>query len=149
LLTNFVAHGIEMKSQLIEEKLLLKKVKPTAMRLLVMEYFVNESTATSLRQLESHFDHSDMSTLYRTLKTFVEHNILHTIDDGSGTIKYAKCIDGCICEPQDLHYHFHCLACKKTICLTEQSIPSVQLPKNYSMSEANMVVKGICAECNK
>jgi len=138
-----------MNNKVIENKLNFKNVKPTAVRLLVMEYFEELTTAVSLREVENHFDYSDMSTLYRTLKTFVEHNILHTIDDGTGQVKYAKCIEGCVCATEDLHYHFHCLACKKTICLTEQSIPSVILPKNYSMSEANMVVKGICSECRK
>ena len=138
-----------MYNKKIEQKLIAKDVKPTAMRLLVLEYFESINTAISLRQIESHFDNSDMSTLYRTLKKFVEHNILHTIDDGTGTIKYAKCIEGCICAKEDLHYHFHCLNCKKTICLAEQSIPSVKLPNNYTMSEANMVVKGMCADCQK
>ncbi len=138
-----------MNNKNIEQNLIKKDVKPTAMRLLVMEYFETITTAISLRQIESHFDHSDMSTLYRTLKKFVEHNILHTIDDGTGTIKYAKCIEGCVCAKEDLHYHFHCLNCKKTICLTEQSIPTVKLPKNYTMSEANMVVKGVCSDCQK
>ena len=105
-----------MYNKKIEQKLIAKDVKPTAMRLLVLEYFESINTAISLRQIESHFDNSDMSTLYRTLKKFVEHNILHTIDDGTGTIKYAKCIEGCICAKEDLHYHFHCLNCKKTIC---------------------------------
>ena len=138
-----------MNNKNIEQKLLKKDVKPTAMRLLVMDYFETTTTAISLRHIESHFDHSDMSTLYRTLKKFVEHNILHTIDDGTGTVKYAKCIEGCVCAKEDLHYHFHCLNCKKTICLTEQSIPIVKLPKNYTMSEANMVVKGVCSDCQK
>ena len=138
-----------MYNKKIEQKLIAKDVKPTAMRLLVLEYFESINTAISLRQIESHFDNSDMSTLYRTLKKFVEHNILHTIDDGTGTIKYAKCIEGCICAKEDLHYHFHCLNCKKTLCSTEQSIPSVKLPNNYTMSEANMVVKGMCADCQK
>lgn len=137
-----------MSTQELEEQLLSKNVKPTAVRLLVMKYFDNKSDATSLKELENHFDYSDMTTLYRTLKTFVEHKILHTIDDGTGVMKYAKCVEDCVCEPQDLHYHFHCLNCKRTICLSEQSIPKVQLPQNFSMSEANMVVKGVCSNCN-
>ncbi len=97
----------------IEQKLNLKNVKPTSMRMLVMEYFEGINAAVSLREVENHFDYSDMSTLYRTLKTFVEYNILHTIDDGTGKVKYAKCIEGCVCATEDLHYHFHCLTCKK------------------------------------
>ena len=98
-----------MNNQTIENELLGKGVKPTAMRILVLQFFQNSINATTMRQLENHFDGSDMSTLYRTLKTFVDHNILHTIDDGTGTLKYAKCIEGCVCAPTDLHYHFHCL----------------------------------------
>jgi len=139
----------KMLTQEVENKLIAKDVKPTAMRILVMKYFQSTTSARTLRQLEDHFDASDMSTLYRTLKTFVDHNILHTIDDGTGIMKYAKCIEGCVCAPQDLHYHFHCMNCKETTCLTEQSIPSVQLPLNYTMIEANMVVKGYCANCSK
>ena len=137
-----------MQTQEIENKLKSKDVKPTAMRILVLQYFQGRTSATTLRQLEDHFDGSEMTTLYRTLKTFVNHNILHTIDDGTGIMKYAKCIEGCVCAPQDLHYHFHCLSCTETICLTEQSIPSVQLPQNFTMTEANMVVKGHCSNCS-
>ncbi len=138
----------EIELNAVEKKLIAKNVNPTAMRILVMNYFQKSSNASSLRQLEEHFEKSDMTTLYRTLKTFVEHNILHTIDDGSGIMKYARCIEGCVCAPDDLHYHFHCLSCKETICLTEQRIPKVQLPENFTMSEANMVVKGNCSNCS-
>lgn len=138
----------EIELNVVEKKLIAKNVNPTAMRILVMNYFQKSSNASSLRQLEEHFEKSDMTTLYRTLKTFVEHNILHTIDDGSGIMKYARCIEGCVCAPDDLHYHFHCLSCKETICLTEQRIPKVQLPENFTMSEANMVVKGNCSNCS-
>lgn len=137
-----------MSHKKIEGRLLTQDVKPTAMRILVMRYFLDRTSATTLRQLEEHFDKSDMTTLYRTLKTFVEQKILHTIDVGTGVMKYALCIEGCICAPDDLHYHFHCLSCKETICLTQQRIPKVQLPDNFTMSEANMVVKGHCSNCS-
>jgi len=132
----------------VEELLLSKGVKPTAMRLLVMQFFIKRTDACSLKEIEDYFDRSDMSTLYRTLKTFTKHNLLHTIDDGSGTMKYAKCVDGCICAPEDLHFHFHCTSCGRTSCLTDQRIPMVQLPTSYKMTEANMVVKGLCAGCS-
>lgn len=140
---------MENDTNIMEEQLISKGVKPTSVRLLVFKYFQNRTYATTLKELENHFDYSDMSTLYRTLKTFVEHNILHTIDDGTGVVKYAKCVEGCICQPEDLHYHFHCLNCKETICLTEESIPKVNLPENFSVIEANMVVKGHCSKCNQ
>ena len=132
----------------IETQLFSMGVKPTAVRILVLKYFQDKTKAIALRELEDYFDYSDMSTLYRTLKTFVKHKILHTIDDGTGTLKYAKCIEGCLCKPEDFHYHFHCLNCKNTNCLIEVSIPTINLPNNYSLIEANMVVKGMCSNCN-
>ena len=52
-----------MNNKVIENKLNFKNVKPTAVRLLVMEYFEELTTAVSLREVENHFDYSDMSTL--------------------------------------------------------------------------------------
>lgn len=138
----------QLERTVIEEKLISRDIKPTAMRILVMEYFQKVSNASTLRQLEDYFDKSEMTTLYRTLKTFVEHGILHSIDDGTGSLKYAKCIEGCECAPDDLHFHFHCLSCKETICLTQQPIPPFQLPNNFTMLEANMVIKGHCSNCS-
>lgn len=132
----------------IENFLESRNVKPTAIRNMVMKYFYNKETASSLKQLEEHFDHSEMTTLYRTLNTFVENKILHTIDDGTGVKKYAKCVHGCECSVDDLHYHFHCNKCEETLCLVEKKVNTFELPLGFKMQEANMVVKGICSSCS-
>mgnify|MGYP000093944943 CR=1 FL=1 len=41
-------------------------------------------------------------------KTSLENKLIHSIEDGSGMVKYAVCADGCNCDPIDLHYHFYC-----------------------------------------
>ncbi|WP_456461861.1 Fur family transcriptional regulator, partial [Lutibacter sp.] len=98
------------------EKILDKhNVKPTAMRLLVLQFLLTEKAAMSLTDLENYFDKSDRTTLYRTLKTFVKYEIAHKIDDGTGITKYALCEENCHCEIEtDLHVHFHCKLCKQT-----------------------------------
>ena len=132
----------------IEQKLKDKTIKPTAMRLLVLQYFTEQNKAVSLKDLENELDYADKSTLFRTLKTFVENKIIHSIEDGSGLTKYALCLETCNCEIQDLHYHFHCEKCENTFCLTTLNIPTIELPANFKMNQANMVIKGICANCN-
>ena len=82
-------------------------------------------------------------------KKFEENKLVHTIDDGTKQLKYALCLEACECEISDLHYHFHCVACLNTFCLTNQNIPKIELPKNFTMQQANMVVKGICESCNQ
>lgn len=126
-----------------------KKVRPTAVRLLVLKYLSRQSVATSLTDIENNFDRSERTTLYRTLKTFEENGIVHKIDDGSGIAKFALCETECNCELEtDLHLHFHCNNCGETQCLTEQKIPHINLPKGYMAMDANLVVKGICSKCN-
>ena len=136
-----------MKSS-IDKSLQNKKVKPTAMRQLVLDILSEQDHAIGLPDLEKKFDRADRSTLYRTLKTFVEKKVIHSIDDGTGTVKYAVCTDTCQCNPNELHVHFYCTKCEKTTCLTDLAIPDVHLPKGYVMDTANMVIKGLCDRCS-
>ncbi len=133
----------------LEEILKNNKVRPTAMRMLVLQYLLKNDIAVSLTDIENYFDRSDRTTLYRTLKTFQTHDIVHKIDDGTGVSKYALCEESCNCEMDtDLHVHFHCNKCKETVCLPSYKIPNISLPKNYTANEVNLVVKGVCEKCN-
>ena len=133
----------------LEQKLLSKKIKPTTMRLLVLQHLMQRSSAIGLTELENSFERVDRTTLYRTLKTFEKSKLIHSIDDGTGVPKYALCLEGCECNPEDLHVHYHCTACKETFCVTKTSVPMVQLPVNFELAEINMVIKGTCGNCNK
>lgn len=133
----------------LEEFLIQKNVRPTAMRLLVYEFMEKQVVATSLTDIELAFEKAERTTLYRTLKTFEKKGVVHKIDDGSGIAKFALCEEQCNCELEtDLHLHFHCTTCNETQCLTEQKIPHINLPPGFKAIDANLVVKGICNKCN-
>ncbi len=131
-----------------EKQLKARNIRPTAMRILVLQYLTKLQKATSLLDLENHFELSDRSTLFRTIKTFEKNGLAHKIDDGSGTIKYALCVETCECSVADQHYHFSCDQCRAIYCLPEIKIANINLPKNFKMRQANLVLKGICANCN-
>lgn len=132
----------------LERQLERRKIKPTAMRLIVLDYLNRHQHALSLKDLEDGLESTDKATLFRTLKTFEEHKIIHRIDDGSGAMKYAICSDSCECDyPQDIHVHFYCKICHETQCLPRVKVPPINLPGNFSPEEANVVVKGICDKC--
>ncbi len=137
-----------MTSLDLEKKLYQKGINPTAMRLLVLEKLSQQKFAISHKELTSLFDRADNTTLFRTLKTFLKYKLIHTIEDGTGLIKYALCQEGCTCSPEDLHSHFHCTQCKQTFCLTDTVVPVVSLPKNFHLQEINLVLKGICDTCS-
>ena len=132
----------------IDKKLENRQVKPTAMRELVIAILLKQENAISLKELEDKFAQVDKSTLFRTLKTFEKKGVIHSIDDGSGSVKYAVCHDTCNCTPNDLHVHFHCTKCLKTFCLSHIPIPKINLPSGFTHNKANFVIKGICNNCN-
>jgi len=132
-----------------DKKLKIRNIKPTAMRELVLKVLTEQDRAISLADLEQKFDNADKTTLYRTLKTFEENKLIHSIDDGTGSVKYALCKETCQCHPEDLHVHFLCTKCQQTYCLNDISIPSIDLPTNFKLETINIVVKGICSNCDK
>ena len=131
----------------ITDKLTDKHIKPTAMRELVLKILSEQTSAVSLSDIENLFDKADKVTLYRTLKTFEENKLIHSIDDGTGSVKYALCKETCQCKPEDLHVHFLCTKCEHTYCLNDIAIPSISLPVNFKLETINMVVKGVCVNC--
>lgn len=142
---------IDQKEMRAIEPLLQKRnVRPTAMRMLIYKFLLEQEAAKTLTDVEKHFEKSERTTLYRTLKTFEENGVVHQIDDGTGTLKYALCEEDCNCEiERDLHLHFHCNECDETLCLTEHKIPQINLPHGFTAEDANLVVKGICDKCSE
>ena len=136
-----------MKSE-IDQKLKAKNIKPTPMRQLVLKMLLEEQNAMSLPEIEQKFDKADRSTIYRTLQTFQEHYLVHAIEDGSGSLRYAVCEDDCTCEPHHLHLHFLCMRCNRTFCLHNYPVQIPQLPETYQVTSANFVIKGICPDCH-
>ncbi len=135
-----------MKDEL-EKKLEDKNIKITAMRLLVLKEITKSKTAVNFQELEQRFDKVERSTLYRTLKIFEEKKLIHPINDGTGSVKFAICQNDCNCKPEELHVHFFCNKCEMTFCYNHIAIPKVQLPDNVIVETANFVLKGICEKC--
>ena len=135
-------------NEALENILIAKGIAPTAMRILVLEFFQQQSFALSLPDLEKEFKHSDRTTLYRTLKTFEEKALIHQIRDGGGAAKYAICAEACKAGDHfDLHLHFFCFSCKQTFCLPKTRVPDLKVPDDFELKELQLIAKGICDRC--
>ncbi len=103
----------------------------------------------ALTDIESTFDKSERTTLYRTIKTFEKKGLVHQIDDGTGVAKYALDEHSIKNGPsQDLHLHYHCTSCNETSCLTGHKMPHISLPDGFIAEDMNLVIKGICDKCS-
>lgn len=125
-----------------------REIKPTAMRLLILKAMTRFTRAFSLSDLETDLDTVDKSTIFRTINLFLEHHLIHEIDDGSGSLKYSVCSNECTCSVDDLHVHFYCRNCHKTYCFRKIHVPTVTLPGGFTLEGINYVLKGLCAECS-
>jgi len=134
--------------EVLEEKLIKREIKPTALRLLILKSMCGFDKAFSLTDLEAELETVNKSTIFRTLSLFHEHLLIHGIDDGTGSMKYSICDDECMCRPGEAHVHFNCNRCKNTLCLENIPIPSIDLPENFLLESVNFVIKGHCDHCS-
>jgi Fur family ferric uptake transcriptional regulator len=121
----------------------------TASRAKILDLFQQANGALAHADIEKKTGEIfDRVTVYRTLQTFVEKGIIHTIPTADNSVRYALCKDDCSeGHHHDNHVHFMCDHCGTTYCLDHVSIPSVKLPKGFSMKQADVVVSGICNNC--
>ena len=130
----------------IEDTLAQAGVKPTAIRIMVMKEIVAYGGPFTLADMEDRLDTVDRSTIFRTLTLFLEHDILHEVDNGSGSKMYCRCE----CAPVHYsHLHFTCIACGRTFCIKEIDTSTIPHPRGFVVREVNFVMKGLCPECGK
>jgi Fur family ferric uptake transcriptional regulator len=130
---------------------LLKKnnLSVTESRVKILELFQQSNGALAHADIEKNSkEQFDRVTIYRTLQTFVEKGIIHTIPTADNSVLYALCKEECTQgQHNDNHVHFICDNCNTTYCLQHTILPNIQLPKNFIQQRTDVVVSGICAKC--
>lgn len=121
----------------------------TGSRIKILELFQNSRKALSHADIEKlSSKHFDRVTIYRTLQTFVEKGIIHTIPTADNSIMYALCKEACNSgHHHDDHVHFVCDTCGTTYCLDNITLPEVTIPKGFSVHQTNVLVNGVCKNC--
>ena len=139
------------------EKILLNHgIRPTQMRSKIYKFLKRKQSAVSFSDLKKAFVQksetnktANRTTFYRNLKIFEDKGLIHQINDGVGVSKYAISDENAKGKyGTDLHMHFHCTVCGKTICLPDR-ISKQNLPDDYEINDLNLVLKGVCKNCSK
>ncbi|MFN3998845.1 Fur family transcriptional regulator [Algoriphagus sp.] len=126
------------------------KLRITDCRLDIIQEFLAKNVALSHSDLEDTLNQQfDRVTIYRTLKTFLDKDLIHKVLDDSGATKYALCAHG---ESEHHHnhehVHFKCETCGETTCLEDITLPQVKLPAGFIKKEMNLLVQGVCEKCH-
>lgn len=121
----------------------------TDSRARILELFLSQSGALAHGDIEKRTgERFDRVTVYRTLNSFLNKGIIHTIPTTDNSIRYALCKENCEeGHHHDNHVHFVCDDCGNTICLDEVTIPQIQLPEGFRPKQVEMIVSGKCDAC--
>lgn len=126
-----------------------KQLSATGSRRKILSIFLDNKDALAHGDIEKKAGEKfDRVTVYRTLQTFVEKGIIHSIPTADNSVLYALCRD---CEEghhHDNHVHFVCSSCQKTICLDDVVSPKMDLPRGYQADNVQVVINGVCKACS-
>lgn len=137
------------REQEAEKILKHHQLSVTDSRTFILVFFLQQKGAVSHGDIEKKAgDRFDRVTIYRTLQTFVDRGIVHTIPTADNSIRYALCKDECgHGGHHDHHIHFICDKCGQTFCLDDVVTPDIRLPKGYISKKVEVVVEGTCRDC--
>ena len=135
-----------MKSSVVYDNLIKHEVKPSVQRMAIMDYMTTHFTHPNVDEiynaLSPKFPTLSRTTVYNTLKLFVEHGLVRmlTIDERS------VCFDG----NTSLHAHFLCKKCGRIYDLPlqnhEDELMGLVVDGN-EITEVHQYFKGLCKNC--
>ena len=138
-----------MEVQELSELLKSHHLRVTECRIETLRFLQESDGAVSSRTLEEQFPTYDRVTLYRTIQSFEEKGLIHSIPDSSGVARYAYCKDQC--SPghhQHSHIHFKCKNCGTIECINSTLVQTVNIP-GYSIEGIETIATGVCSKCNE
>lgn len=140
--------------ELSENYLRDRGLRPTRIRLMVVDILKRQTSALTPQQIQDALPHDmDRVTFYRTLLNFERHGVVHKVAGDDGHVRYALCRHAhapseSLPRREDIHPHFRCQRCDRTFCLEEMPVQNPILPEGFRAELVSFFLRGTCAECN-
>jgi Fur family ferric uptake transcriptional regulator len=124
----------------------MKSSRNTTAKTEIQELILSSKSALSHAEIQKQLiGLCDRVTIYRVLERLTDEGLIHKVVNVDGVVKYAGC-HSCSEKHNHNHIHFSCQKCKSVTCL-ENVEPSFKLPRNYTVSEVNFTLSGLCPKC--
>lgn len=135
----------------IDKTLKKYNIRPTRIRREILELFLKKEYALSHADIVNEISHQfDRVTIYRALKLFADHGLIHKVMDDSGAARFA-CPFSEASQTNEVcgeHLHFKCINCGHIYCLNEIDRNDIHLPGEYKFLSLTLTATGICKACN-
>lgn len=128
------------------ELLKSRNVRPSLQRICILDYLRTERNHPTVNviyeELLPKIPTLSRTTVYNTLETLRENNLVRTLDFGDGSIHYDA--------DTDPHVHFKCERCGEIYdILAPTDDLQKRVPEGFSVLRTQFYVFGICANCEK
>lgn len=128
-------------------------LKCTPGRMALLELLLEEKKPLSQQEIARGLVGVDFNyvSIYRSLDAFLKAGIVHRVEAGDRTWRYALC--GCGSH-RHCHPHFICRECGRVECLSDfqgagfkEDLPEDYLP-GYVVEERELYLRGLCRDCS-
>ena len=126
----------------------MKNARKTLAKTKILNFIKNSESAVAHSEIQHSMNGiCDRVTTYRVLERLVREGSIHKIVNTDGVLNYAAC-NTCK-EKKHFHHHVHfsCESCNTITCL-DNVLPTYQLPSNYTVTETNFMLSGLCPQCS-
>lgn len=84
------------------------------------------------------------TTIYRNLESFVKAGLVHRVFLNQRMCAYELSHN---CSENQCHPHLTCRKCRKTICITNSSIPMFDNIPGFKIEKQKILFEGLCTSC--
>lgn len=120
-------------------------IRPTLQRLAVIEYLAachsHPSADETHTALSVAYPTLSRTTVFNTLRLFVEKGLAHEVDISADVIRYDFAL-------QTPHAHFQCTRCLRIFDIPFD-LAAIAKPEGFVCDNVNLYFKGICPRCRQ
>ncbi len=138
----------ELRQEGVKEILQRAGLKLTPGRMALIELLYKEGKPLTQQEITEQLSEIDYNyvSVYRNLNSFMKKGIVHRVETGDRTWRFALSTCGC---SRHCHPHFICRSCGRVECLKDLSIPEPPPVKpGYTVEEQEIYIRGLCKKCS-
>ena len=124
------------------------KLSRTPCRIEIIKALQKSGSALSEPEIrEKISEQFDRTTVYRSLRSFLRQDVIHSITLDGGEVRYALSPKKEVAYSNH-HVHFFCNDCNGVFCISHQAFVTPELPKGFEATNFDLLVHGKCRNCN-